>query len=282
MNDKVENLETSPPGKGGVDKMDLHYRQQLSALIDGALAPDEARFLLRRIQHDHELAGCWERWQVAGEIMRGRAVAVLPAGFAARVGTAIGADVPSSSARSPQRQAAPWARWGGGAALAASVAVVALLLARQAPDPEPAAPSKVAIVATTPAPVVQAPAPMPEAPSTQADAAGQALAAAASAGAMAAHAPRRAAQRTRVQAHRTAAAPDATRIEVASAQASHPFATGAPPVARPWPRAVLPQFGGSGVLTADTDSATSPSFYPFQPRLPDAPIPPDAAPAKPR
>ena len=71
------------------DKVDLHYRQQLSALMDGALAPDEARFLLRRLQHDGELSECWERWQLAGEVMRGRATAKLPAGFAARVGEAI-------------------------------------------------------------------------------------------------------------------------------------------------------------------------------------------------
>ncbi len=34
------------------DKIDKHYFQQLSALVDGDLAPDQARFLLRRMQHD--------------------------------------------------------------------------------------------------------------------------------------------------------------------------------------------------------------------------------------
>ena len=41
----------------GHDKLDLHQRQQLSALVDGELAPDQARFLLRRLQHDAELSG---------------------------------------------------------------------------------------------------------------------------------------------------------------------------------------------------------------------------------
>src|SRR5687768_305721 len=130
------------------DKVDLHYRQQLSALMDGALAPDEARFLLRRLQHDGELSEYWERWQLAGEVMRGRAVTMLPAGFAARVGEAI-AEAPAAS--KPQTQPRTrWARWGGSVALVASVAVVALLATRQAPNaPEqPAA----AVVVATPAP----------------------------------------------------------------------------------------------------------------------------------
>src|SRR5688500_5284895 len=114
------------------DKVDLHYRQQLSALMDGALAPDEARFLLRRLQHDGELSEYWERWQLAGEVMRGRAVAMLPAGFAARVGDAI-AEVPVTSERQTQSRM-HWSRWGGSVALAASVAVVALLATRQAPN----------------------------------------------------------------------------------------------------------------------------------------------------
>ena len=36
-----------------IDKLDIHHRQQLSALMDGDLPADEARFLLRRLQHDH-------------------------------------------------------------------------------------------------------------------------------------------------------------------------------------------------------------------------------------
>ncbi|HWU69970.1 MAG TPA: RseA family anti-sigma factor, partial [Pseudoxanthomonas sp.] len=51
------------------DKFELHYRLQLSALIDGDLSPDEARFLLRRLQHDGELNACWERWQLCGDVL---------------------------------------------------------------------------------------------------------------------------------------------------------------------------------------------------------------------
>ena len=71
------------------DKFEVHYRQQLSALIDGELPADEARFLLRRLQHDEELSGCHERWQLCGDVLRGMASAPAPADFAARVRLAV-------------------------------------------------------------------------------------------------------------------------------------------------------------------------------------------------
>jgi hypothetical protein len=45
-----------------------------------------------------------------------------------------------------------------------------------------------------------------------------------------------------------------------------------PPTARPWPRAVLPQYSGSGAFNAgySTDRAAQ-TFYPFEPRLPEEP-----------
>ena len=57
------------------DLTQLSSREQLSALMDGALPEDQTRFLLRRLQHDAELAGSWDRWRTAGEVMRGLAPA---------------------------------------------------------------------------------------------------------------------------------------------------------------------------------------------------------------
>lgn len=276
-----------------LDKIDLHYRQQLSALIDGALAPDEARFLLRRMQHDQELAECWERWQIAGEVLRGRATAVLPAGFAVRVGEAIAADSATTLQETSVQQRSRWTRWGGSAALAASVAVVAMLVLRQAPDADNQRQQISPIVAATPASAVESATPESSAPAQAG--AEQPRVASAAASIAVADAPRRTAQRTRppMQPPRAAARMpaepiDAARIEIAAApamstsQSPRPFATGTLPAARPWPRAVLPQFGASGVLTADTDASASPSFYPFEPRLPGNVAEPDTATPTPR
>ena len=272
------------------DKVDLHYRQQLSALMDGALAPDEARFLLRRLQHDGDLSECWERWQLAGEVMRGRAVAMLPTGFAARVGEAI-AEAPVALTQAQSRT--HWARWSGGVALAASVAVVALLATRQAPNaPEqPAA----TIVVATPAPKIESPLPAtsPPAPiAAQRSNAGPTVASVA-----VADAPRRSVQRVRstqrprVEARAPmpttsgeAATEAAFAATAASTQTPRPFDASTLPSSRPWPRAVLPQFGASGALTAGTEGGSSPSFYPFEPRLPEDATEPerDAGPAPPR
>ena len=270
------------------DKVDLHYRQQLSALMDGALAPDEARFLLRRLQHDGELSECWERWQLAGEAMRGRAVAMLPAGFAARVAEAI-AEAPVASKLQTQPQT-HWARWGGSVALAASVAVVALLATRQAPNaPEqPAA----AIVAATPAPKTESPVPATSSPASIT--AQQSNAEPTVARVAVADAPRRSAQRvrstqrTRVEARAPSPTSGVSATEAAfaataaSAQTPRPFDANTLPSSRPWPRAVLPQFGASGALTAGTEAESSPSFYPFEPRLPEDTTEPDAGPPQPR
>jgi hypothetical protein len=52
------------------------------------------------------------------------------------------------------------------------------------------------------------------------------------------------------------------------------------PASRPWPRAVLPQYSGSGAFNTgySTDRAAQ-SFYPFEPRLPEGPPVTPPAPA---
>ncbi len=112
------------------DKLEVYNRQQLSAMLDGELSPDQARFMRRRLQHDAELSMAFERWQVCGDVLRGRQVSLLPTDFADRVQRGIEAGdsvavVTADVARRPRLL-----RWGGGAALAASVALVALFVGR--------------------------------------------------------------------------------------------------------------------------------------------------------
>lgn len=270
----------------GIDRMEIHYRQQLCALMDGDLPPEEARFLLRRLQHDTELGGCWERWQMIGESLRGRAAAPLPSDFSQRVAAAIAAE--PAAARKSATQSPRWARWGGGA-LAASVALVALFMARQQtpsgaiPGAESAAP----IVAAASMPPVQAP--EPAAPSMPDPTPAATLAAATVA---VAEVPRRAAanrrastrsqsQRAALRAARENAEPPVVAVAVNDAPVSSavppasvsgllaskdPFASQAAAPSRPWPSATLPQLSGSSALSVDY--GTNGAYYPFHPRVP--------------
>ena len=75
------------------DLTQLSSREQLSALMDGALPADETRFLLRRLQHDDSLAECWQRWRLSAEVMRGLAPTQrLPSDFASRVAASLRGD----------------------------------------------------------------------------------------------------------------------------------------------------------------------------------------------
>ncbi len=258
------------------DKFELHYRQQLSALVDGELATDEARFLLRRLEHDGELSACQERWQLLGDVLRGNACAPAPADFGLRVREAMAADAAQAAAAPPRKAArGGWRRWGGGAALAASVAAVALFMAREQ-LPEPALPQPViATTAELPAAPVAAVVDADTAPAHAA-----AVAGAVSAVAIAA-APRQETRRgsaTRNQqvarvAARQSAPARAMAVQaapVAPALRQDPFAQGAEALqAKPWPRSALPQGALNASFPAARSSGAS-AFYPFEPRLPAA------------
>ncbi|KAF1707214.1 sigma-E factor negative regulatory protein [Pseudoxanthomonas sacheonensis] len=275
------------------DKMDNHYFQQLSALMDGDLPPDQARFLLRRMEHDTELTGCWERWQLCGDALRGQAQAPAPAGFADRISAAIAAELPRSAANTASpRVRSNLAKWGGGA-LAASVAAIALFMVRQqVPDeaPSQAAPT-VADQSPAAAPSTASPAPAPQTAATV-----TAASVAVASIPRRQNDARRSATRNQQTARNAAAVrnaqPDravaAAALPVINTLARAPAGTGAnagaahdpfsnlqinAPAARPWPRAVLPQYSsGSGAFNADysTDRAAQ-TFYPFEPRLPVTP-----------
>ena len=239
-----------------------HDRLQLSALMDGALAPDQARFLLRRLQHDEELAGCWSRWQLCGDVLRGNASMIVAADFSKRVAEAVAAQSPAQRDPTGSR----WLRWGGGAALAASVAVIALFMSRQVPEAQAPLPASTELAAVpTPAPARSSPA-SPAAPDTAA----QLTAAVA-----VADVPRRAIRRSRGQGQRAAIRKNvrAPETQVATANAAppavgNPFAPSNVIPNRPWPRALLPGSSASGAFTVEYGNTSS--FYPFAPHAPFA------------
>ncbi|KAF1721324.1 sigma-E factor negative regulatory protein [Pseudoxanthomonas wuyuanensis] len=285
------------------DKLDNHYHLQLSALMDGALAPDQARFLLRRLQHDEELTGCWERWQLLGDVLRGQAQAPAPADFAGRVALMVASEPALAAAGASVANAAigrnRLARWGGGA-LAASLALVALFMARQqlADDGVPAPVPSVATQSPGQTPdVTEAGATLAEA-STAASAGTEAAASLAAATVAVASVPRRQDSASRgsatrnQQAARSAAARVAREPIRAVAAVSEPLppanAAAAPiavqrvdkpsaatpldtPQARPWPRSALPQYSAGGFNAGLSSGQSGQTFYPFEPRLPASP-----------
>ena len=268
-------------------------RETLSALFDGEMRGDAARFALKRLDHDSAWGQAVGRWQLAGDVLRGRAEASAPAGFAERVSAALAVEARIDAAPAVASGAVASRRVGGwmpGAALAASVAVAAFLVAR--PLEDPARPLETAAPA-----VVSAPAPaevrVPQLADTGTDA-GTAPAAALAGAAVvaAAERPRRAAQRQLAaatardtSAPETAGLDDATPVAatrdapqvaaapVDDASRADPFQPRAAEFgARPWPRAVLTDYRAGGAMTASygaSASASAPSFYPFVPRTDD-------------
>lgn len=263
------------------DKFELHYRQQLSALVDGELAADQSRFLLRRLERDAELSACQERWQLLGDVLRGQACSPAPVDFSQGVRKAIADDVVSHGQPrlAPHREArGGWKRWGGGAALAASVAAVALFIARgQLPEAAPDAPT--VVIASTAQLPAQAAAP---------DAAGVQAGATAVVPVVAAVAARRveanrgSATRTRQMARGAVArAADPVRAVAAVPSAAvpasrqDPFGHRADTLqARPWPRSSLPGDVSQGAFNASLPAQEgAAAFYPFEPRPPVQDVP---------
>lgn len=258
----------------GQDKVLDHTRQQLSALFDGELGIDEARFLQKRLEHDRALAGSWSRWQLAGDALRGQAAAAAPAGFAERVAAAVAAEpgLAAAGAR-PKRHF-----WLPGAALAASVAALAMFMTRQAPEVSAPATPQMEIASTTqplaPAPLPATPAPeQPLAPAGAAQVAATAVAVA--------EVPRRAAERRSRAQQQRAATTRVARNEPAPRLVANAGAPSAPvdasgnPFApadaagaiatRPWPRALLPEAGNAFSVGYGRLQPTPSAFQQYEP-----------------
>lgn len=120
--------------------------ENLSALTDGELGPDQVRFLLRRVDGDDALRGAWSRYHRIGEGMRHEVCVLADGDFVDKVmqridaGADAGVDVDMdpdlSRGRASRGRSHHWLRWSAGGAIAAGVAVAALVLVQ--PDMNPA------------------------------------------------------------------------------------------------------------------------------------------------
>jgi sigma-E factor negative regulatory protein RseA len=142
------------------------YRENLSAGVDGELAREELRFLLRRLNHDAELQQAWARYHVIRDVLRQQPV-LAGDGIAERVQRAIGSPHAGVVAGPlAGKRMHHWLRWSGGGAIAAGVAVAALMLAQPAGDGSsrsvaPAAASQRAVADLAVAPQPSTPAAVP-------------------------------------------------------------------------------------------------------------------------
>ncbi|MEO6102046.1 MAG: RseA family anti-sigma factor [Pseudoxanthomonas sp.] len=113
--DEMEQTHT----KAAASPADDQGREQLSAWLDGELPDAQARFLLRRLEHDPALRAHWGRLQVASSCLRNQPWTPMAGDLGTRVSAGIAAEAPASAIR----RAGAW-RW----AVAASLAVLAVVL----------------------------------------------------------------------------------------------------------------------------------------------------------
>jgi sigma-E factor negative regulatory protein RseA len=116
--------------------MTNQIREQMSALLDGELPPDEVGLLVRRLERDAALRKAFGNYVLAGESLRAPGAIMASPGFAARVSAAIDdgavpATVPQSAHR---REPLRWRRPLAATAVAASAALAAVLLLRPGTD----------------------------------------------------------------------------------------------------------------------------------------------------
>src|SRR5690606_30016970 len=112
--------------------------ENVSALVDGELGREATQSALKQLGDDAGAREACGRWQLAGDVLRGNPMAAAPPGFADRVmarialeqGHGAGAGRSAFAGASASRgRVRHQPRWIGGA-LAASVAIAALFVAR--------------------------------------------------------------------------------------------------------------------------------------------------------
>lgn len=126
--------------------MDGDPKEQLSALVDDELAPNQRALLLARLLREPQSRQQWAHYHLIGEAMRRALPPAVDPDFSERIARAIATEaLPPSppaaatdSTSSVQHQSARWLRPLVGLAVAASVAVVAILSLPSSPLHEPA------------------------------------------------------------------------------------------------------------------------------------------------
>ena len=118
MTDQITHISLGRAGQSA---------EQLSALMDGELAGDQMRFLLRGIEAEPGLAQRWSRFHLIRAALRHEVVVMpLRADFSANILGRLDGEAIAATTIGARRHG--MVRWVGGGAIAAAVAVVALVV----------------------------------------------------------------------------------------------------------------------------------------------------------
>ncbi len=69
--------------------MNNEQRQRLSAMVDDAAGPGQAAAMLSAVEHSPDLRGCWQRYHLIGQLLRGEPLARDYCAIADRVRAAV-------------------------------------------------------------------------------------------------------------------------------------------------------------------------------------------------
>ncbi|MCP3870828.1 MAG: sigma-E factor negative regulatory protein [Gammaproteobacteria bacterium] len=121
--------------------MNNDIEEQLSALLDDELLIDHISDTSARISSSDELRGAWDRYHLIGDVMRGEGVRLTGPSVADLVKRQLQSEPPILAAPKQSIPKKPkqsnWLRPAAGAALAASVAVVAVYSLQSPTGPGP-------------------------------------------------------------------------------------------------------------------------------------------------
>ena len=105
--------------------MSKEAREHLSCLMDGEISRETSRFLVRRLGADQELCATWARYHLVRDCLRHHEGGLASADLCRRVSQALESEPAQSRSR---RLPLGWLRPVAGAAVAASVALMAIVM----------------------------------------------------------------------------------------------------------------------------------------------------------
>jgi sigma-E factor negative regulatory protein RseA len=135
--------------------MEDSLKEKLCLLLDGELDPNESLQLLRRIEDDPLVRAQWTRYSLTSEVMRSGRVLLPDSGFVDRTSTAL-AEEPTILAPRPNKKH-PFREKIVTTALAASLALLAVLVGKSLKDYSPIRGSELLARAELMGPSVQSP-----------------------------------------------------------------------------------------------------------------------------